>query len=120
MTNGFTEITDIESLTQFLALSNGSPAIIFKHSNSCGISSQAYTQMTRLGRPLGIVIVQNARAVSDEIEKRTGVAHETPQLLIFRSGEVVWTASHGQIRAEAVAAALEEMSKGATVSEARP
>jgi bacillithiol system protein YtxJ len=120
MTNGFTEITDIESLTQFLALSNGSLAIIFKHSNSCGISSQAYTQMTRLGRPLGLVIVQNARAVSDEIEKRTGVAHETPQLLIFRSGEVVWTASHGQIRAEAVAAALEEMSKGATVSEARP
>jgi len=107
MTNGFTEITDIESLTRFLALSNGSPAIIFKHSNSCGISSQAYTQMSRLGRPLGIVIVQNARAVSDEIEKRTGVVHETPQLLIFRSGEVVWTASHGQIKAEAVAAALE-------------
>jgi bacillithiol system protein YtxJ len=108
MTNGFTEIKDIESLTQFLALSNGAPAIIFKHSSSCGISSRAYTEMSRLDRPLGIVVVQNARAVSDEIEKRTGVAHETPQLLIFRSGEVVWTASHGQIKAEAVEAALEE------------
>lgn len=109
MTNGFTEIADIESLMQFLATSNGDPAMIFKHSNTCGISSRAYTQMSRLGRPLGIVIVQNARAVSDDIEKRTGVAHETPQLLIFRNGEVVWTASHGQIRAEAVEAALKEI-----------
>jgi bacillithiol system protein YtxJ len=109
MTNGFTEITDTESLDRFLQQSDDSPAIVFKHSNSCGISSRAYAQMTMLGRPLGIVIVQNARAVSDELEKRTGVAHETPQLLIFRRGAVVWTASHGQIKAEAIEAALEEM-----------
>ena len=109
MTNGFTEITDIESLDRFLRQSDDSPAIVFKHSNSCGISGRAYTQMTMLGRPLGIVIVQNARAVSDELEKRTGVAHETPQLLIFRRGAVVWTASHGQIKAEAIEAALEEI-----------
>ncbi len=111
MSNGFIEIPDTESLDRFLAPSNGAPAIIFKHSNSCGISSQAYTQMSRLSRPLGIVTVQKARAVSDEIEKRTGVAHETPQLLIFRKGEVVWTASHGQIKAEAVEAALLEISR---------
>jgi bacillithiol system protein YtxJ len=108
MTNGFVEITDIESLEQFLTQSDGVPAIVFKHSNSCGISARAYTQMTRFGWPLGIVIVQNARAVSDELEKRTGIAHETPQLLIFNKGEVVWTASHGQIKGEAVEAALVE------------
>lgn len=122
MTNGFIEIKDTESLDNFLAQSNEAPAIIFKHSNSCGISGQAYTQLTRLGRPLGIVTVQEARAVSDEIEKRTGVGHETPQLLIFSKGEVRWTASHGQIRAEAVAAALEEISVAdePVVSGARP
>jgi bacillithiol system protein YtxJ len=119
MTNGFTEIKDIESLTQFLAGPDGVPAIIFKHSNTCGISSQAYTQMARLGQALGIVVVQQARAVSDEIEKRTGVAHETPQLLIFHKGQVVWTASHGQIRAEAVEAALAEINKEPVESEAR-
>jgi bacillithiol system protein YtxJ len=119
MTNGFTEIKDNESLTQFLAGSDGVPAIIFKHSNTCGISSQAYTQMSRLGRPLGIVVVQQARAVSDEIVKRTGVAHETPQLLIFHNGEVVWTASHGQIKAEAVQTALAEINKEPIGSEAR-
>ena len=120
MTNGFTEIKDIESLTQFLAAPTGDPAIIFKHSNTCGISARAYTQMTGFGRSVGIVIVQNARAVSDEIERRSGVPHETPQLLIFRNGEVIWTASHGQIRGEAVAAVLEEIGKGTMVPEARP
>lgn len=122
MTNGFTEIKDIEALALFLAASNGAPAIIFKHSNNCGISSRAYSQMTGFGRPVGIVIVQSARAVSDEIERRSGIAHETPQLLIFRNGEVVWTASHGQIRSEAVAAALEEIASNehrAIVPEAR-
>jgi bacillithiol system protein YtxJ len=111
MTNGFIELPDTASLDKFLAPADGAPAIIFKHSESCGISSQAYTQMSRLGRPLGIVTVQQARAVSDEIEKRTGVAHETPQLLIFHKGAVVWIASHGQIKAEAVEAALAEISK---------
>jgi bacillithiol system protein YtxJ len=53
--------------------------------------------------------VQDARAVSDELEKRTGIAHETPQLLIFRHGQVVWSASHGQIKAEAVEAALAQI-----------
>ena len=119
MTNGFIEITDIESLDRFLAQPDGVPVIVFKHSNSCGISARAYTNLTRLSRPLGIVIVQKARAVSDELEKRTGVAHETPQLLILNKGEVAWTASHGQIKAEAVEAALEEINKGAVVSAAR-
>jgi bacillithiol system protein YtxJ len=109
MTNGFIEIIEIESLDRFLAQSDGAPAIIFKHSNSCGISARAYTQMTGLSRPVGMVIVQNARTVSDELERRTGVAHETPQLLIFNKGKVVWAASHGQIKAEAVEAALQEI-----------
>ncbi len=66
--------------------------------------------MTKLEQPIGIVTVQKARAVSDEIEKRMGVAHETPQVLIFHKGEVVWTASHGRVRAAAVEAALREQS----------
>ena len=57
---------------------------------------------------MGLVIVQQARSVSDEIEARTGIEHETPQVFIIRDGKVLWTASHGQIKAEAVEAALLE------------
>jgi bacillithiol system protein YtxJ len=108
MNNGFVELLDIESLDNFLAQSNGEPVIIFKHSDSCGISARAHTQMSELEHPVGLVTVQTARAVSDEIRKRMGLAHETPQVMIVSDGKVVWTASHGQVKAAAVEAALEE------------
>ena len=104
--NGFVELPDVDSLDRFLAQSNGSPAIIFKHSNTCGISARAHAEMSRIEQSVGLVIVQKARGVSNEIEARTGVAHETPQVFIIRDREVLWTASHGQIKAEAVEAAL--------------
>lgn len=108
--NGFVELADTDSLDLFLAQSNGSPAIIFKHSNSCGISARAHAQMSMIEQPVGLVIVQQARGLSDEIEARTGVAHETPQVFIIRDQKVLWTASHGQIKAEAVDAALNNAS----------
>ncbi len=110
MTNGFIELRDVASLDDFLARSNGDPAIIFKHSASCGISARAYTQMSQLERPVGLVTVQTARAVSDEIGRRMGLAHETPQVMIISDGKVSWTASHGQVKAAAVEAALAEQS----------
>jgi len=44
--------------------------------------------MSRFGWPLGIVIVQNARAVSDEMKSAPGSRMKRPQLLIFRAGIV--------------------------------
>ena len=109
MTNGFIELRDVASLDDFLARSNGDPVVIFKHSDSCGISARAYAQMSELERPVGLVTVQTARAVSDELEKRMGLAHETPQVMIVHNGQVAWTASHGYVKAAAVEAALEEV-----------
>lgn len=106
--NGFIELGDIESLNQLLVHSHRTSVIIFKHSNLCGVSSGAYSQMSRVTGTIGIVTVQEAREVSTEIEKRLGVPHESPQVLIVRNGKVVWSASHGQVRAEVVTAALAE------------
>ena len=118
MNNGFIELRDVAALDNFLAQSNGDPVIIFKHSDSCGISARAYTQMSELERPVGLVTVQTARAVSDELEKRMGLAHETPQVMIVSGGRVAWTASHGQVKAAAVEAALREQgAKGKGQSE---
>jgi bacillithiol system protein YtxJ len=108
MTNGFIELNDVESLDQLLVQSHGTPIIIFKHSNACSISSGAYAHMSQVECTIGIVTVQEAREVSAEIERRLGVAHESPQVLIVRNGSVVWSASHGQVRAEVVTAALAE------------
>jgi bacillithiol system protein YtxJ len=122
MNNGFVDLSDIESLNRFLARSRDSPIVIFKHSETCGISDRAYTEMLKLaeqrttnssetpiaGIPIGIVGVQAARDVSDEVEARTGVAHESPQVFVLLAGQLVWSASHGGVRAEAVEQAVRD------------
>jgi len=108
---GFQEIRDVESLDSFLQQSNGSPTILFKHSNTCGISARAHRQMAEVEQPVGIVIVQNARAVSEEIVRRFGLSHETPQVLIVRGDDLLWDASHNNVSAPAVEAALEKVNE---------
>src|SRR6266436_1814325 len=106
----FVELPDMESLDRFLAQSKGYPALIFKHSSSCGVSARAHAEMSKIELPVGLVVVQQARVVSNEIEARTGVGHETPQVFIILDGKALWTASHSQIKAAAVEAALLEVS----------
>ena len=110
MDTPFVEIATIEALDDFITKANGSAAMLFKHSNMCDVSSRAFREMAMLGSPIGLVVVQDARNVSNEIEKRWGVEHETPQVLIVRGDEVAWNASHFDIRAAAVASALEAAS----------
>ena len=104
--NGFVELHDKDSLGEFLKQSHEAPVILFKHSDSCGISARAYKEMANVTEPVGIVTVQGAREVSTEIERRFDLPHETPQVLIVRDEKMVWNASHGQVKAQAVEAAL--------------
>src|SRR3954468_22300597 len=69
MENQFIEITNVTSLDDFVAKLDSAPGVLFKHSNSCGVSSRAYDEMSKLPHLIGLVIVQRARPVSDEIEK---------------------------------------------------
>ena len=98
----FISIEDNSALDRFLADANGGAVVILKHSNTCGVSSRAYGEMSSFEGPVGLITVQDARAVSNEIERRTGVPHETPQLLILRNDKVVFTASHFQVKAATV------------------
>lgn len=103
---GFVEIKDLESLERFISEAGDSPAIVFKHSNTCGISARVYREMAQVERPVGIVVVQQARDVSDEISRRYEIEHETPQALLVRGDKVVWSASHYAIKAQAIDDAL--------------
>jgi|ERR1043165_5755213 bacillithiol system protein YtxJ len=107
---GFVEIEDVESLERFISEAGESPAIVFKHSNTCGISARVYREMSQVDRPVGIIIVQQAREVSDEIARRFGVQHETPQALLVRGDKVLWSASHYGVKAQAIEEALNSVS----------
>ena len=78
-------------------------AVVFKHSNRCPISARAFREFERFSEDykgkakLFLVDVIGKREISREIETRTGVAHQSPQMMIINGGVVEWNASHGSI-----------------------
>ncbi len=106
--NGFKELREIHELDELVGLSTDRVVILFKHSDSCGVSARAYREMARLEQPVSIVTVQNARPVSNEIERRFVLPHETPQVLVVRYGKLAWSASHFQVTADRVNRAIQE------------
>ena len=107
MGNKFLKITHKEGLDELISNSNSRPVVIFKHSNSCPISAVAYREMEGLDGDVSLIEVQSARDVCLEIASRTGVRHESPQVIILRDGKAVWNASHFDVKARDVAEAVQ-------------
>jgi bacillithiol system protein YtxJ len=90
------------------------PVVIFKHSPRCSVSAFALGSYRKLAEGAGkdalfaVVDVLEARALSDEIARQTGVRHQTPQAFVLRDGRVVWSGSHWDITDDAIRRALEE------------
>jgi bacillithiol system protein YtxJ len=104
----FDAVENVGALDRLFQTSHERPVVLFKHSVTCSVSADAYEDMANYAGPIELVVVQSARAVADEIEARTGIRHESPQVIILRNGKPVWNASHWKVRAEAVAGAVEE------------
>ena len=95
----------LESMDQLDAIAENSKnktQVVYKHSSTCGISrmvlnmfSEGYN--TDLDIDLYFLTIQNHREVSNTIEEKFGVKHESPQLLVIKNGEVVFHTSHGAI-----------------------
>lgn len=108
MDNHFVKITDTNSFEQLANRSKDRPVVIFKHSLTCPISAAAYEQMAEFDGEVALIEVQRARELSTEIENRLGIAHESPQVIVLRNGQVVWNASHFRVTADAVAEAVRD------------
>ena len=108
----FAPVTDARELDDLLARSHDAPVVLFKHSTTCPISARAHGQMARLSNgvagQVSLVIVQRARELSRRVAEQTGIQHESPQAIILRNGQAVWSASHFDITAEAVEQAVRE------------
>lgn len=102
MEKNFAPVTDLQTLDSLVEQSNNAPVVLFKHSTTCPISMSAYQEMSRLDAPVSLIVVQRSRDISREIETRTGIRHESPQVIILRHGQPVWSASHFDITADAV------------------
>lgn len=104
--SSFVRVTDTNAFQELAERSKSRPVVIFKHSTTCAISSAAYREMSDFDGEVALVEVQRARDLSREIERKTGIKHESPQVLVMRNGQVVWDASHFQIKSGAVSEAV--------------
>ena len=106
MGNNFIRLDDIHGVADLVDASKLRPVVVFKHSLTCPMSAAAYEQLVEFAGEVALGEIQTSRELSREIERSTGITHESPQVILLRNGQVVWTASHWNVNAEALAEAL--------------
>ncbi len=102
----FNEIHSTEELNALFEKSNEQAVVLFKHSTTCPISAGVYQEISNADADINLIVVQNARNVSDAVAKITGVRHESPQAFVVKNGEVVYHASHYDVTASEVEKSL--------------
>lgn len=98
--------SDLDTLVE---TSHDQTVILFKHSTRCSISSSALSRVERKWdaeemqgvKPYFLDIIAH-RDISQAIEERFGVQHESPQLLVIKDGKCIDDASHMEITYELI------------------
>ena len=106
MAANFVNVDTLDNLERLFSDSFTRPVVLLKHSNSCGISSGVYREVSRVATDINVVVVQTHRELSNSISLRTGVRHESPQAIVLVDGQAVYHASHYDIEAEHIQARL--------------
>jgi len=98
-------LTDLGQLNEIVTASQETPVVIFKHSTRCSVSRMALKQFENE------YCIENDevttyfldliafRSISNAIEERFGVQHQSPQLLLIKGGKSVYDVSHSDIDA---------------------
>jgi bacillithiol system protein YtxJ len=98
----FINLDSITKLDDLIKLSSEKPVVLFKHSITCPISTDASNQMSIVNGDVNIVIVQTSREISNAIEERTNIRHQSPQAIILKDGKPIFQASHYDITADTI------------------
>lgn len=102
----FKSIADSGELEELFKESFERPVVIFKHSNSCGISAHIMEMVNEIDRDVHIVVVQENRDLSNEIAERTSHRHQSPQAFVIRNGKPIYHATHYGIDPVAIEEAM--------------
>src|SRR5437867_5784558 len=94
------KLDTLDKLEAAIAQSRLRPVLLFKHSARCGISAGVFRKVSDVDADVNLVIVQTDRQISNEIERRMGIRHESPQAIVIKDGEAVYHASHYDITVE--------------------
>lgn len=90
----FVNIISSGQLEELFERSFSAPIALFKHSNSCGISSDILEQTAAVDGEVNVVVIQEHRPISAEIAERTGYRHQSPQAFVLKDGKPIYHATH--------------------------
>jgi bacillithiol system protein YtxJ len=84
------------------------PQVIFKHSITCSISAMIKNRLDKSLFPASMdfyyLDLINNRQISNQIAEMYKIRHESPQILLIKNGECVYTESHGAINMDDIIA----------------
>lgn len=106
MTANFVTVESLEVLDALFEESHRRPVVLFKHSNSCGISAHIFEQVGEVDARVNVIVIQENRQISNAIAERTGHRHQSPQAFVIRDGKAVYHATHYGITAKDIEAGL--------------
>ncbi len=94
-------------LDRILEASHKKPVFLLKHSTACGISMAAQREFSRFVEKTDRaefwqVLVRENKPVSLTIARKTGIQHQSPQVILFSDGRAVWNESHWDITVDAL------------------
>lgn len=94
------EVNTLNDINDIIEKSHTKLQVVFKHSTACPISRMAFEKL-KTQYPLQegeadvyYIGVIEQRPLSNYIAEKTGIQHESPQLLAIRNGEIKYTESH--------------------------
>lgn len=109
------ELTSEQDVDEVFEQSYAKAIAIFKHSNVCALSQEMHEDVSQLnedphydGRIYQIVI-QEAPGASEYVEEKTGVRHESPQLIVVKDALPVIDLDHYDISVEEIMDVLDEL-----------
>lgn len=95
----------LEQLEDIVTTSYEKTVVIFKHSTRCSISRFALNSFeNEFNYPkekieLFYLDLLVHRDISNEIARKFGVEHQSPQILVIKNGRAIYSASHESINA---------------------
>jgi bacillithiol system protein YtxJ len=98
----FLPLTSIENLNLLIESTENKEIFLFKHSERCVISRMAKDRIERnkekfQDKTIYIVDVIQHRDVSNEIEQKFNIKHESPQLLGIKDKSCFHNSTHNEI-----------------------
>jgi len=105
-------LSSTKGVDELIQHSHQKPQLIFKHSTRCGISSHMKMQfeaewaISEDSIDVHYLDLLAYREVSNYVAEVSKVYHQSPQVIVFKEGEVITNVSHQAIKANAISGAL--------------